>query len=321
MRIRYDVNGGKLWELLCFGPRKRRGQALLALHASPGRSQNDRKRLRLVSEENSTLGMPLDGISTRSGCKVTARRWINFDSQKMASPGPSDDDDVSETREPPPPAPATPATPPPTPPVVTERAKEPRMAINLWALKTYGDFMILNAALEASPTGPATNDITNATMNLLTRSWKAVRSVHVSSKHTDQDEGTEPTHPHAATSNSAVGSEFQALMALKQGTIAKASQAFDNKGIVNLSMHGAKAALLAKYPMRKNDIKKEDIDAWLHAPTPAPFTHIHELDEVVCLLHGCSSNVFIVPNWCADPCQAVVDEFGACIVEKSAIVV
>ena len=31
------------------------------------------------------------------------------------------------------------------------------------------------------------------------------------------------------------------------------------------------AALLPKYPLRKNDIKEEDIDAWRHAPTPAAF--------------------------------------------------
>ena len=86
------------------------------------------------------------------------------------------------------------------------------MTINLWALKTYGNLMILNAALEASPTGPATKDITNAAKNLRTGSWKMVHSVRVFSEHTDQDEGTESTHPRAATSNSAAGNEFRALM-------------------------------------------------------------------------------------------------------------
>ena len=58
--------------------------------------------------------------------------------------------------------PATPATPPPTPPVVTERAYEPYMTINSWALLTHGRFMTLNAAIVASPTGPATVDMMNA---------------------------------------------------------------------------------------------------------------------------------------------------------------
>ena len=48
-------------------------RSLLALHASPGRSQNDRKRSRVLSKNYGAPGMPLDGISTRSGRKVTAK--------------------------------------------------------------------------------------------------------------------------------------------------------------------------------------------------------------------------------------------------------
>ena len=128
--------------------------------------------------------------------------------------------------------PATPATPPPTPPVVTERAKEPHITINSWALLTHGRVMILNAAINASPTGPATEDMINAGMNLLTGSWKTTQSVRVFSEHTDHDEGTESTHPRAATSNSAVGSEFQALKSLQNGLIT------DHKGLTKLRQQG-----------------------------------------------------------------------------------